>query len=35
MPQASKGSVSSTTRLLTELKLIDCVRSPKPRQAAL
>ena len=32
--QASKSSVSTTTRLLTEMALIERVPSPKPRQVA-
>ena len=32
--QASKSSVSTTTRLLTEMGLIERVPSPKPRQVA-
>ena len=34
MLQASKSSVSTTTRLLTEMGLIERVPSPKPRQVA-
>jgi DNA-binding transcriptional regulator GbsR (MarR family) len=32
--QASKSSLSTTTRLLTEMGLIDRVPSPKPREVA-
>jgi DNA-binding transcriptional regulator GbsR (MarR family) len=34
MLQASKSSVSTTTRLLTEMGLIERVPSPKPRQVS-